>query len=622
MRRNPAQIASLEEETMELPSMMPAQTTGNEIDRPVPSPPSARVWGSDAIAATLRSLDIPYVALNPGSSYRGLHDSLVNYLGNTRPRMLLCLHEESAVALAHGYAKVTGRPLAVIVHANVGLMHATMALFNAWCDRTPMIVLGATGAVDAVRRRPWIEWIHTARDQGALIRNYTKWDDQPASVGAAQEAILRANIIAQTAPRGPVYINLPLELQEDEIAALPPPPETARFAPPPVVEPAGPALVEAAQWLARAERPVILMGRTSRDPEAWRRRIALAEAVGAAVMTDRKAGAAFPTDHPLHTAGPAGSLSPAGAERVAAADVILSLDWIDLAGTLKAAYRGKPIAAKIIQVSVDQYVHNGWSMDYQGLPPADLYLLAEPDAAMAPLLAAVRQLRPSPSPLPPAHERRGPPPLSALETAAGIEVPLLATALKAAIGEAPVSMIRLPLSWGEHLWEFRHPLDFLGADGGGGIGSGPGMAVGAALALRDSERLPVAVLGDGDFLMGVTALWTAVRNAVPLLLVVANNRSFFNDELHQERVARERGRPVENRWIGQAIRGPDIDLAAMARAQGCIGIGPVDDPRRLRSALAEAVAAVRAGKVSVVDVHVAAGYDPGAASGILQRQPG
>src|SRR5437763_1541723 len=286
------------EEKMDDASARRAEHAGNEIDRPVPSAPSNRVWGSDAIAAMLRELDIPYVALNPGSSYRGLHDSIVNYLGNTRPRMLLCLHEESAVALAHGYAKVTGRPLAVIAHANVGLMHATMAIFNAWCDRVPMIVLGATGAVDAVRRRPWIEWIHTARDQGALIRNYTKWDDQPASIGAAQEAILRANMIAQTAPRGPVYINLNLELQEDEIAAAPPLPETARFAPPAPLEPAGPSLRQAAELLARAERPIILMGRVSRDPEAWRRRIELAEALGARVMTDRKAGAAFPTDHP------------------------------------------------------------------------------------------------------------------------------------------------------------------------------------------------------------------------------------------------------------------------------------------------------------------------------------
>jgi thiamine pyrophosphate-dependent acetolactate synthase large subunit-like protein len=592
----------------------PAEAAGNEIDRPLPSAPSNRVWGSDAIAAMLRELDIPYIALNPGSSYRGLHDSIVNYLGNTRPRMLLCLHEESAVALAHGYAKVTGRPLAVFVHANVGLMHATMAIFNAWCDRAPMIVLGATGAVDAVRRRPWIEWIHTARDQGALIRNFTKWDDQPASIGAAQEAILRANLIAQSPPCGPVYINFNLELQEDEVAALPPQPETARFAPPASPEPAGPVVQRAAALLARARQPLILAGRGSRDPEAWQRRVALAEAIGARVMTDRKSGATFPTDHLLHGGGP---------EVIVNSDVILSLDWVDLAGTLKSAYGGKPVTAKIIQVSIDQYVHNGWSMDYQGLAPTDVNLLAEPDAATSPLLAAVKELRPNAPPLPEPPSRSGPPRLAALEDASVIEVPHIATALKAALGDSAISMLRLPLSWADGLWEFHHPLDYLGTDGGGGIGSGPGMSVGAALALRDtgSGRLPVAVLGDGDFLMGVTALWTAVRNGIPLLIVVANNRSFFNDELHQERVARQRGRPVENRWIGQAIRDPDIDLATMARGQGCTGIGPVEDPKQLVAAIGEAVAAVRAGKVCVVDVRVAAGYAADATAAILQRSP-
>ena len=600
---------------MDIPSARPMEVAGNEIDRPVPSEPSARVWGSDAIAAMLHELDIPYVALNPGSSYRGLHDSIVNYLGNTRPRMLLCLHEESAVALAHGWAKVTGRPLAAIVHANVGLMHATMAIFNAWCDRVPLIVLGATGAVDAVRRRPWIEWIHTVRDQGALIRNYTKWDDQPVSIGAAQEAILRANMIAQTPPRGPVYINLNLELQEDEITELPPTPEIARFAPPAPPEPAGPIVRRTAELLAGARRPLILSGRGSRDVEAWKRRVVLAEAIGARVMTDRKSGATFPTDHPLHGGG---------TEPIVNADVILSLDWVDLAGTLKTAYGGKPMTAKVIQVSIDQYVHNGWSMDYQGLPPADVYLLAEPDAAVPPLLAAVKELRPNPPALPATLERRGPSPLSVLEDAAVIQVPHIATALHAALGESPVSMLRLPLSWADGLWEFRHPLDYLGTDGGGGIGSGPGMSVGAALALRDtgSGRLPVAVLGDGDFLMGVTALWTAVRNDIPLLIVVANNRSFFNDELHQERVARQRGRPVENRWIGQAIRGPDIDLATLARGQGCTGIGPVEDPKQLVGAIGEAVAAVRAGKVCVVDVRVATGYAAEATAAILQRSSG
>ena len=598
---------------MDIASSRPAET--NEIDRPVPSAPSNRVWGSDAIAAMLRELDIPYIALNPGASYRGIHDSLVNYLGNTRPRMLLCLHEESAVALAHGYAKVTGRPMAAFVHSNVGLMHATMAIFNAWCDRAPVLVLGATGPMDSTRRRPWIEWIHTARDQGALIRNFTKWDDQPASIGSAQESILRAWMIANTAPQGPVYINFDLALQEDEVTEVPAIPAVVRHAPPAAPEPAGPLVRQAAELLAGARRPLILAGRGSRDPTAWQRRVALAEAIGARVVTDRKSGATFPTDHPSHVGGTA---------PIAEADVILSLDWVDLAGTLRTAYAGKPVTAKVIQVSVDQYVHNGWSMDYQGLPPIDAYLLAEPEAAVPALLAAVKGLRPNPPPLPEPGRRPGPPPLSALGETSIIQVPHIATALHAVLGDAPATMIRLPLSWADGLWEFRHPLDYLGTDGGGGIGSGPGMSVGAALALRDSgsSRLPVAVLGDGDFLMGVTALWTAVRNSVPLLVIVANNRSFFNDELHQERVALQRGRAPENRWIGQAIRDPDIDLATMARGQGCTGIGPIDDTRKLVSAMRDAVAAVRAGKVCVVDVRVAPGYSAAATAAIIQRASG
>src|SRR6516162_2360608 len=196
-----------------------------ELDRPVNlTAANTPGWGSDVVADTLRALKIPYIALNPGASYRGLHDSIVNYLGNETPQMLLCLHEEIAVAIAHGYAKVTGKAMAAAVHSNVGLFHATMAIFNAWCDRMPVLVLGATGPVDASKRRPWIDWIHTARDQGALVRSYTKWDDQPASAEAAREALLRACWMACTPPKGPVYLNLDAGMQEapltDPLVAL------------------------------------------------------------------------------------------------------------------------------------------------------------------------------------------------------------------------------------------------------------------------------------------------------------------------------------------------------------------------------------------------------------------
>lgn len=591
-----------------------------DIERPVPGEPSNKQWGSDAVAAVLRELDLPYIALNPGASYRGLHDSLVNYLGNRKPEMLLCIHEETAIAIAHGYAKVTGKPLAAAVHSNVGLMHGSMAVFNAYCDRMPLVLLGATGPVDAALRRPWIDWIHTSRDQGALIRPFIKWDDQPASAAAAQEAVLRGYLLACTAPRGPVYINLDATVQEQQLPEPLATPSAARFQPPASPEPASEALREAARLLAGAKHPLILAGRVSRDTNAWQRRIELAEAIGARVITDLKVGAAFPTDHPLHAAGPATLLPNEAPPLILEADVILSLDWVDVAGALKMSYGSKPVTAKIISASADLHGHGGWSMDYQGLPPVDVHLLTEPDTAVPPLLAAIRALRPTPPKLPAAVAPAGPPPLSVLDSATSINVPMLATGLRAALGSREASFLRFPLSWAPRLLEFRHPLDYIGYDGGAGIGSGPGISTGAALALRDmgSERVPIAISGDGDFMMGCTGMWTAAHYHIPFLTVVANNRSFFNDELHQERVARERGRPVANRWIGQAIREPDIDIVSIARSQGCVGIGPVTDPRTLVAALAEGIAAVRDGKPCVIDVRVDPGYDP-AMTAAMQR---
>ncbi|MBK5960678.1 acetolactate synthase [Rhodoplanes elegans] len=584
------------------------------VDRPSGlAAANAAQFGSDVVAEMLRRLDVPWIALNPGASYRGLHDSLVNHLGNTAPQMLLCLHEESAVAIAHGWAKVTGRAMAVAVHSNVGLMHATMGLFNAWCDRMPMLVLGATGPVDAVKRRPWIDWIHTTRDQGALVRHYTKWDDQPASPGAARESLMRAWWLANSAPQAPTYVVLDVELQEAALPAPLPALDPARFMPPVVAGPPNDLVAHAAEILAKAERPLILAGRVSRDPAAWDRRVALAEAIGARVATNLKTGTAFPTEHPLHpwpiSTFPGDGLIAAMRE----ADVILSLDWIDLAGTLSVLKA--PPAATVIQVSLDHQLHNGWSMDHQGLPPVDLMIAADPDATVAALLPALGERKKPAAAASPAV----PAPAAAVPAEGPISVEHLARALHAALGDAPAALAHTTISWQGQWWPFRHPLDFLGSDGGGGLGAGPGLAVGAALALKDTERLAVAVCGDGDFLMGVTALWTAVHYRLPLLIVIANNRSFYNDEVHQERVARMRGRPVENKWIGQRIDEPAIDLAAMARAQGATGFGPVERGDALAPTLAEAVAAARAGQVVVVDVSVAPGY--GTVAAALTRAP-
>jgi len=594
-------------------SPVPIDAAG--IERPAHGAAGNATFGSDVVADTLRALDIPYIALTPGASFRGLHDSLVNHLGNERPRMMLCLHEEHAVALAQGWAKVTGKPLAVAVHANVGLFHATMAIFNAWCDRMPMLILGATGPVDAVHRRPWIDWIHTARDQGAIVRPYVKWDDQPASPAAAREALLRAAWLTASRPMAPVYVNLDAEMQETALPEPLPPLDAARFVPP-VTTNASPELVaQAVSLLKAAARPLILMGRVSRSDAAWTTRIALAEALAARVITDLKLGASFPTDHPLHAGVPAVFPVPDATSAIAGADAMLSLDWVDLAGTLRTACGTAQPAAKIIQVSLDHHLHNGWSMDYQGLPPVDLMLAADPDAVARAMLEMLRPGGAVPEPRQPALVRDDPP-------ASGfISVEQMGRALRRAVGVRDASLLHLPLSWNSAIWPFRHSLDYLGSDGGGGIGGGPGIAVGAALALRESGRLPIAICGDGDFLMGVTALWTAVHYRIPLLVVVANNRSFFNDEMHQERMARMRNRPVENKWIGQHIGDPDIDLAQLARAQGADGFGPVHDAAELHDAFHAAIAAVEHGSVAVVDVRVTPGYTPAMASA-FGRRPG
>jgi thiamine pyrophosphate-dependent acetolactate synthase large subunit-like protein len=577
------------------------EASAAQVETPVPAGVNAPGFGSDVVAQTLRDLDIRYVALNPGASYRGLHDSLVNYLGNEHPQMLLCLHEESAVAIAQGYAKVTGRAMGAIVHSNVGLMHATMAIFNAWCDRMPVVVLGATGPVDADKRRPWIDWIHTARDQGALVRGYVKWDDQPASPAAAREALIRAANIANAMPQGPVYVNLDAEMQEAKLYEPLPPLDVARYRPRISSAPDPDMVKEAAERLRQAKRPIILAGRASRCLDAWNARVALAETLNARVLTDLKIGASFPTDHPLHLGAPGMLLPDAdGLAALAEADVILSLDWVDLGGTLKAAKAG----GFVISATLDHNIHNGWSMDHQALPPVDMLISADPDEVAVALSRAIG------TPATPVALPATPRAMAKPAASEKLTVEDLAFAVRQAVGKRDVTLTHLPLSWNGAWWPFRHPLDFIGSDGGGGIGGGPGISVGAALALKGSGRLTVAICGDGDYLMGVTALWTAAHYRIPLLVVIANNRSFFNDELHQERVARMRHRPVENRWIGQRISDPDIDLAAMASAQGAEGFGPVRTESELSAALDAAIAAVEAGAVAVVDVRVEPGYAP------------
>ncbi|AOO79397.1 thiamine pyrophosphate-binding protein [Bosea vaviloviae] len=586
------------------------ETVLSGIDAPIPSADNG-VWGSDVVAQMLRRLDIPYVALNPGSSFRGLHDSLVNHLGNERPQMLLCLHEEHAVAVAHGYAKVTERPMGVILHSNVGLMHGTMAIYNAWCDRVPMLIMGATGPVDAAERRPWIDWLHTAKDQGALIRPYVKWDDQPVSVPAMIDSFIRAANLTRMTPKAPTYVCLDVSMQETRLDEMPALPDPARFAAVSASIPAAADIEKVAALLRAAKSPLLLLGRVSRSTRDWARRVALAERLQAAVLTDIKTGAAFPTDHALHAAKPGYFLDETAADAIRAADVIVAFDWVDLGGTCRQT--GGPPTATVINISLDHHLHNGWSMDHQALVPADLHLASEPDLALH-LIADALGVGPGKEP-----DVLTAQPTLRLEADQPLDVVSLAAAIGAVLRDEVISLVRLPLGWAGDSWHFRHPLDYLGSDGGAGIASGPGMLVGAALALKGSGRLPVAVLGDGDTMMGVSALWTAAHYKLPFVAIVSNNRSFFNDEIHQERVAKQRQRPVENKWIGQRIDEPDIDIAAIARAQGLVGIGPVLTTKALTEAVGEAVKAAKAGASVVIDARVLPGYNPAMAAGMTRH---
>jgi thiamine pyrophosphate-dependent acetolactate synthase large subunit-like protein len=589
-----------------------------------------RRWGSDLLADVLLRTGVPYVALNPGVSFRGLHDSLVNHSGEGVPRLLMCLHEEHAVAVAHGFAKVAGQPLAVALHSNVGLMHAAMAVYNAWCDRVPVLLLGGAGPLDAARRRPWIDWVHTSIDQAALVRGYVKWDDQPASVESAVQAVAQAWDVCRTPPCGPTYVVLDTSVQEAEViepVALP------RVSRDPVVDlpDASPdSLRRAVAVLLAAERPVVLVGRVSRDEADWRRRIELVEFLGARVVTDLKVGAAFPTTHPAHVPGAAFFPGSAALEVLAAADAVLALEWVDPTGTLSRA----PSATRpLVSVSIDAQLHNGWSKDGQARVDADVHLPTTADRAVEQLLSLLREsdprapgrtgddrlvLTPSPATASASSPSTALPTTSSERSAVAetLTVNDLSLTLQRVLAGRPVCLVRLPLGWDSDTWPFEHPLDYLGYDGGAGIGSGPGMLVGAALALRGDDRLPVAVLGDGDYLMGVQALWTAAHERIPLLAIVANNRTYYNDEVHQQGVAALRGRDESRRWIGARLDDPAPDLAGLARAQGLVGIGPVTSLAELTDALTQAVQLAGSGQSVVVDVLVVSGYSPAMAAGM------
>ncbi len=566
-------------------------------------------WGSDVAAAMLRTIGVKYVALNPGASYRGLHDSLVNFLGNRNPQMLLCLHEDHVVSIAHGYAKASDEMMACVLHSNVGLFHGLMGIYNAWCDRMPMLVIGATGPVATEKRRPWIDWIHTSKDQASVLRNFSKWDDEPRSVSGIVNSFLRGAQIARAQPSAPVYICLDAGLQEEKLDEPIEIPGIERFIPAQSPSPSLNQIKRVVELLLKAENPVILMGRVSRDQFGWDQRIRLAEALGASVLTSIRERSAFPTNHPLHAAPPFFWLNPKAKEVLAGSDCILSLDWPDLSGTLEQTFaNNSDFTGNIIQVSMDHQLHNGWSMDYFSLCAVDIPISSGVNEFVDSLLPALEK-QIGPKKLWDGSSRNSLPKIGYSDS---IDQEISPRDIEVALSNVRsnhlFSLAHVTIGWVGDAYQFYDPLDFLGHDGGAGLAAGPGITVGAALALKDTNRIVVSVLGDGDFIQGATALWTAAHYHLPALFIVSNNRSNFNDEIHQETVAKSRNRPVKNRWIGQRIDEPTVNIAQLAKAQGVDAEGPITSIASLEAALQRGITAVQEGRPYLIDVHVKPGY--------------
>jgi thiamine pyrophosphate-dependent acetolactate synthase large subunit-like protein len=549
-------------------------------------------YGSDVVVEFLAAAGIEHVSLNPGASFRALHDSL-DEAGTPTP--VVALHEEVAVAIAHGYAKSAGRPMAVFVHDQVGLHHAAMALFNAWVDGVPMLVIGGCGPRDVTRRRPWIDWIHSSHPEAAVIRDVVKWDVEPASVAALPDALARALRIALTPPAGPVYVAVDALLQEQEAGEIA---AAASLAPPapPVAAPAA-VVRDLAGALASAESPVLLIDRGA--PGASAPLLALAERLAAGVVD--LGGRSFPAEHWADQ-------TAAWHETLAAADLVLALELRDVTWGLTSVdledRSTSPLTtARVVAAGLAELRHRGF-LEQEAFAPrvervtAELTgFLADLDGAVAALAVDGDRVAARRERLAAAHDAQRAAAREQADAAAGVR-PIAPAHLAAALGRALAGTDfqlanGLLGGWPRRLWPLRDESSYLGRSGGEGLGYGLPASLGAALAQRESGRLVVDVQADGDLMYVPEALWTAAHHELPLLIVVHDNRTYGKDELHQAEIARARGRPGAPPPRGIRIDAPAIDFAGLARAQGVAGIGPVEDPVALDAVLADAVQRVQ-----------------------------
>jgi acetolactate synthase-1/2/3 large subunit len=568
-------------------------------------------WASDVIVDLLHAYDLPYAAMNPGASFRGLHDSIVNYGGN-RPAMLVCQHEETAVQIAHGYAKATGKPMVAILHDLVGLLHANLAIYYAYIDRAPVFIIGATGPMDETKRRPRIDWIHTAQSQGEQVRAYTKWDYQPHTIDGVPEAFARAYSVMMSEPRGPIYMCYDAWLQEQKLDRGVPMPTVGTSRVPTRIAPDPAALARAADLIVAAAKPVIIAEYVGREPAGFHALVTLAETAGIPVY-DVDSRLNFPSRHPLNVSDDKGVFRDA--------DLVLCLDTRDwerptteLVSTTREVTSLVPGDATWIDIGFGDLGLSSWTLDYQRLRPAGLQILADTTIAL-PALTGMLEARSGRDASWQARVTA-----RAADTAARtqalhdnwrrearenwdaspISLPRLASEVWDAIQDEDWVLSAGTLErWTRRLWNFdkpyRHPGRSLGT------ATQFGISIGVALAHRDHRRLVVDMQPDGDLMYDAGALWTVAKHRIPMLVVMYNNRAYYNDWEHQVRMAKLRGTSVERAFIGMDMDDPAPDFAAMARSMGWYAEGPFESPGGLAAALRRAIAKVKAGRPALLD---------------------
>jgi benzoylformate decarboxylase/acetolactate synthase-1/2/3 large subunit len=562
-------------------------------------------YGSDVMVDAIKACGFKYVSLNPGSSYRGLHDSLVNYGGND-PEIITCNHEKLAVGIAHGYAKAAREPMACILHDIVGLLQGTMGIYDAWIDRAPVVVFGGAGPMASDRRRPNIDWIHTANIQGNAVRDYTKWDDQPASIASVPESIMRAFRIATAQPQGPVYVALDAGLQEDELAGDVTLPNWDRLRTPSPVGPDPAALRVLAERLCAAERPLVVTSYAGRDANAFAQLTQLSELLGAGVI-DTGWRLNFPNRHPHAVT----------MELLPECDCVLFVDVKDMGKWTQQLDRTTrkiasliPRDAAILDVGFNELGIGAWSHDHAQLHETDAQVTADTAVALPLLLGHCRALNTDTRDawrrrLAEVHDEAWRAWAEQARTERDLS-PVSTSRLATEVWEVVrdhdwVLTAGTASGWAPKLWDFdreyRHPGASLGT------ATQIGISIGVGLAHKGTGRLVVDLQPDGDLMFDLGALWIAAYHRIPLLAVMFNNRAYYNDWEHQERIARARGTDESRAYIGMEIDKPAPDFAAVARAMGWFGEGPIDDPDAVQAAVRRAAEVVASeSRPALVDV--------------------